>query len=902
MEHCDDPSRVDRHRSGLVRLTPRDVERCGSPRPADVAAAFGLKVGKHVTTGTIDSFLHGLSAEVDGVQLSFARGSAYAAPAFTPTACGRMETTMRRTAWILAALGLAGSTLRIGFTDDLRPTSRLTAGRTSRAVAPTEPAAEESDEPASSQASRNNYYDELFGDSGSSRSSGLKTSKALRTGAEAKSTGDSKTAQSGTRRRTALKPLKQISPSAEEPRIEGEAHPSDFAERRPSGIGAGAIRTAEDRPSSDSQDNETISPVAARPFPGQQPAASVKATGAQRNVVRTVSQPTTSSLTEEIDTNAELVDHESSEALPELDFSDTTAMEEAPEPPAIAKRGTIVRPPAGAAKTVAAEFSEDAEQEAAEIEAENAAEEAGPIEEPAESDLASDAETSFTVDPPSAPEHPLSAPAAAEERRAEPSVKPAARLRRSLATELQGEAPVRAIAATGSERSAGVTAEWVKKSDITIGQECVCDLVVKNTTDADVADVEVEAYMPSNVELVGTSPAPTSSGQSLVWKLQSLKAGESQAITIRMIPRERGNIATQAFVRFSKAASTTFSVAEPMLAVELSGPQEVMVGEAASQTVTVRNPGTGIASNVKVEALIPSGLEHSRGDRLVMDLGSLNPGEARPVRLALAAISGGRHTVEVRAQADGDLIQTCAAEVSVIAPKLAAEIQGPGLRYLGRQAVYTLTVNNDGAANTDNVRVMHKIPEGFEFVSSDKGSRYDSSTRLLTWFVGSLGRGETAESHVTLKGTEAGSYTHFIRATSEQGIVSDSQVTTRVEGAANLSLDVEDADDPIEIGAEASYTITVANDGSADAANVALSCEIPDGAAYVVANGPVSHSTRSQRVEFRPIGTLAPGESAKFQVTVRGLNAGNLRFRARLTSDAGQEPLSAEEVTKFYGE
>jgi uncharacterized repeat protein (TIGR01451 family) len=285
-----------------------------------------------------------------------------------------------------------------------------------------------------------------------------------------------------------------------------------------------------------------------------------------------------------------------------------------------------------------------------------------------------------------------------------------------------------------------------------------------------------------------------------------------------------------------------------------------------------------------------------------MDLGSLNPGEARPVRLALAAITGGRHTVEIRAQADGDLVQTCAAEVSVIAPKLMAEIQGPGLRYLGRQAVYTLTVSNDGAANTDNVRVMHKIPDGFEFVSSDKGGRFDASTRLMTWFVGSLGRGEMAQAHVTLKGTEAGTFTHFIRATSEQGIVSDSQVTTRVEGAANLSIDVADADDPIETGTEAAYVITIANDGSAAAGNVVLSCEVPDGAAYVAATGPVAHAAKGQHVEFRPISSMAPGDSVKFHVTIRGLNAGDLRFRASLTSDSTQEPLSAEEVTKFYGE
>jgi uncharacterized repeat protein (TIGR01451 family) len=449
--------------------------------------------------------------------------------------------------------------------------------------------------------------------------------------------------------------------------------------------------------------------------------------------------------------------------------------------------------------------------------------------------------------------------------------------------------------------TAGVTAEWVKKSDITIGQECACELVVKNQTGMDVADVEVTATLPATVDLVSANPAPQAGG--MVWQLGALAAGESRNIELRLVPHERGRMDAQAFVRFSNVAATqTFSVAEPLLAIELSGPSEVMVGDSASQTVTIRNPGTGVATNVTVEAMIPEGLEHARGKRLVMDLGALNPGESRPVRLALAAINGGTHVVEVKAHADGDLVQVANSEVAVIAPQLKAAIQGPSLRYLGRQAVYTLMVSNAGGAGTDNVRVMHKIPEGFEFVSCDKGGRYDSSTRLLNWFVGAMGENDTAEAHVTLKAEQAGSFTHFIRATSEHGIVSDAQVTTQVEGTASLVLRVTDLDDPVEIGAETAYEVKVTNEGTAAAQGVGLTCELPEAVTFTSANGPSEHEQRGRTVTFRPMAQLAPGESAKFQVFVRGQSAGNLRFRANLTSESVVEPLTAEELTKVYGE
>ncbi|HVJ69265.1 MAG TPA: CARDB domain-containing protein [Caulifigura sp.] len=448
--------------------------------------------------------------------------------------------------------------------------------------------------------------------------------------------------------------------------------------------------------------------------------------------------------------------------------------------------------------------------------------------------------------------------------------------------------------------NSGATAEWVKKSEIAIGQECLCELVVKNRTDLAVRDVEVEAYFPANVQLVGTAPSPTRGQSSLIWKFESLNPGEAQTIAIRMVPRERGNIATQAYVRFSNAASGSFSVAEPMLAVELAGPHEVMIGETASHTVTIRNPGTGTAANVKVEARIPQGLEHSRGSRLMLDLGSLNPGESRPVRLALAAVTGGRHVIEVKAHADGDIVQAAASEVMVVAPRLKADVQGPGLRYLGRRAVYTLSVTNDGSANTENVRVMHKIPEGFEYVSSDKGATYSAANRMLSWYVGTMNTGETAQAHVTLEAKVLGAATHFIRATSEHGVVADAQVTTQVEGTPSLVVEITDLDDPVETGVETGYEIRVKNEGSAPAERVALNCELPMGCRFVSAAGAVSHAARGQMVEFRPIGRIAPGETVKYQVLIRGEVAGNLRFRTHLTSDSITDPLTSEELTKFY--
>ncbi|MCA8995242.1 MAG: DUF11 domain-containing protein, partial [Planctomycetaceae bacterium] len=240
-----------------------------------------------------------------------------------------------------------------------------------------------------------------------------------------------------------------------------------------------------------------------------------------------------------------------------------------------------------------------------------------------------------------------------------------------------------------------LTVEWVKKSEINVGQECQCQLIVKNAGKSTSRNVQVQAYFPANVRLAGASGQPEATADSLTWNFASISPGESHVFDVTMIPQQRGQIETRAEVRFTGAASHSFAVAEPLLKLDIEGLSEVLVGEPASHTVIVTNPGTGIATNVQIEALIPDGLEHARGKRLLMELGSLNPGERRPVRLALAASAGGKQIIQVQARADGSLVETISREVQVIAPQVLAGIDGPGLRYVGRQGTFTLKVLND---------------------------------------------------------------------------------------------------------------------------------------------------------------------------------------------------------------
>lgn len=447
-----------------------------------------------------------------------------------------------------------------------------------------------------------------------------------------------------------------------------------------------------------------------------------------------------------------------------------------------------------------------------------------------------------------------------------------------------------------------VTLRWGQDSVINVGQESHCSLIVKNAGSTVARDLEVFSQFPASVRLTGAVPATTQGGSRLSWQLNELRPGEERKFEITFVPTQRGEVAATADVRFSTSARSSFAVAEPLLAVELSGPNQLIVGEPASHTVTVTNPGTGIANQVQIEAHIPAGLEHARGEKLLMDLGSLNPGESRSVRLALTAIAGGRHKVDVQARAESGLLKSASSTVNVIAPSLATVVQGPALRYLGRQGTYVVKVGNDSAAATDNVQVRYKIPAEFEYVGANLGAQYDSNTRLLTWFVGRLEQRQTAELQVTLVARQLGQSTHAIRATSEHGALSDSEMKCVVEGTSSLSIQVTDQEDPIEVGSEVVYEVRVRNEGSAAAKAVGVACEMAPGTRLINVDSPTEHRADKNYLVFRPVAELPAGQSLTFKVKVAAAKAGSLRFRAQLSSESISEPLLAEELTKFYGE
>ena len=450
--------------------------------------------------------------------------------------------------------------------------------------------------------------------------------------------------------------------------------------------------------------------------------------------------------------------------------------------------------------------------------------------------------------------------------------------------------------ANDGPQSPGVTVQWIRRGDFNVGQECDVDLVVQNTSKATVRSVTTEAVIPATVEVLESNPPAEEGTDTPTWTFGELKPGETRTVSMKMIPRERGGVRLDALVRLTGYSTAEFSVQEPMLAVEVSGPETVEVGEQVGFVVRVNNPGTGLASNVVIQAAVPDGLEHRSGRILSIEIGTLNPGESRQAKLSLTAVKGGDSKLAVRAIADGELTDETVAALVIAEPQLNIAITGPQEQMTGRTTDFTMTVSNAGNVQSANVRAKYRIPEGLEFVSADRGGKYNKADHSIEWFVGTLQPDETSDFQLTLRATQTGELTHQAGVISEHGQVTLCDYATTVEGMAALNLEIVASDKTLTKGEKVTWEVHIRNTGTRPAANVGMSCELPSGIELLNADGPTQHIAENGIMVFRSLPVIQPSEEVVYTIEANCARTGTHRLRMRVASESIAEPLIGEEA------
>ncbi len=408
-------------------------------------------------------------------------------------------------------------------------------------------------------------------------------------------------------------------------------------------------------------------------------------------------------------------------------------------------------------------------------------------------------------------------------------------------------------------QSPQVVVQKIAPPEIQVGRPAVLRVVVRNSGPVTASEVEIHDRVPRGTRLLGTTP-PASQGPrgELVWSLGTLNPGSGTSVEMQIMPVEEGEVGSVATVRFQAAATARSIVTRPKLVVQTSGPNRVLVGDETLLTFTVSNPGSGVASGVVLAEHIPAGMKHPGGDDLVYTVGDLKPGESRQLQLRLKAVQAGTIANVISARGDASLRAQHRFDVEVVSPKLDLDLAGPKRRYLEREATYQLSVSNPGTAPAQQVELAAYLPLGLKFVNANNAGRYDEATRAVYWRLEELPVNHRGTVELVALPVEAGQFSIKVRGAAQRGLTVEKEQPVVVEGLAAVLFQLSHTKDPLEIGGETTYEITVVNQGSKASSNLQMSVLFPAELQPLAAEGPTRYTIESNKVLFEGMPQLAP--------------------------------------------
>ena len=449
--------------------------------------------------------------------------------------------------------------------------------------------------------------------------------------------------------------------------------------------------------------------------------------------------------------------------------------------------------------------------------------------------------------------------------------------------------------------------------DIQVGKPARYEILVRNVGTATAHDVTVRDAIPFGTVLIATTPpaSPVGTGQGvgrtgssseLAWPLGTLPPGGEGRISMEVMPQIEGEIGSVASVSFRTEASLRSRATKPDLRLEANEVKALRIGSDVKLSLKVSNPGTGVATGIVVEGVLPEGVSHTAGNELEFDVGQLRPGDSRTIDLVMSSRGPGVHQARFIARADGGLEIEQAVRIEIMAPTLELSAEMPSRRYLQRPATCVLSIVNAGTASARTIELATQLPPGLKFVRANHAGWYEERTHRVLWSLEELPPGEVGTVEMVVMPVDLGTQKIVVAARSTDGPSAQTSHTVDVEGLAAIFFELTDSEDPIEVGGMTEYIIRVGNQGTKAASGVRLTATLLGDLEPIDAKGPAAHRIDNLAFVFEPLAKLAPSEEVVYRVRVRGRREGDQRMQVQLVSDDHPAPVTKEELTRVYAD
>jgi len=325
-----------------------------------------------------------------------------------------------------------------------------------------------------------------------------------------------------------------------------------------------------------------------------------------------------------------------------------------------------------------------------------------------------------------------------------------------------------------------------------------------------------------------------------------------------------------------EAAATTTVSPGAALTLAVGGPAALPPGEPLPFEIVVRNTGTAVLTGVRVEQVLPSGVQVLRteppaetgSDRLVWNFDNLEVRGERRLRVQLqpGILS------EINLEPTATFSTAGGLRTRIAQPPFAVLQQGPEMVQQGTPVVVNIQVANHGPTPLHRVTIRDQLPAGLQHVQGD----------LIEAELGTLQPGETKTVPLEMQAVKAGQLVNEIVASTQEGPLSRSRLSILVK-EPGLFLQVS-GQKQTRAGEPVDLKLVVNNPSSHPATNVQMQVVYPEGLEIIGSTIPSKIDTAS-RVVFWSLPQLPSGQMQEIVLQVRGRSTGDWLYQASVVAE-----------------
>ena len=251
------------------------------------------------------------------------------------------------------------------------------------------------------------------------------------------------------------------------------------------------------------------------------------------------------------------------------------------------------------------------------------------------------------------------------------------------------------------------------------------------------------------------------------------------------------------------------------LKIEVTSKRQRPLGETVTFDVVVTNESENVLKDVVIDVdfdrqlVFPGHLEK----QLQKSLGELLPGQSHEMRLTLVSNQLGEHACRFEVSADGLNSVKRSMNVAYVEPKLRLQLIGPARRTVGSRAEFTIKVANTSEQPIDDLKIT--LNHDATLSPREATGGYQQAATALVWSLGRIAPGEGVQVQAEFDCRQMAENA-CVTAEARSDSLSAEEVETCVTVVAVpglLDLHISDRTDPVKIGDQVEYEVTVRNLG-----------------------------------------------------------------------------------------